>query len=432
LFTFSLTLIAAFALSVAPIWKAARYSPSLALKRNSDSWISGTRMNAGRVLSVMQVALSSILLIGAGLFIRSLVSLWTSDPGFSTQDVLIARLVPKPGGYKDLQPAVYFRQVMDDLSRVPGVRSVSISKPAPLGFEWQETVLPAASEGGPRAAVRVDLGMITPQFLQTMGIALIRGRDFSFLDDEHAPRVALVSNSLAKLLFPSSDAVGHRISIGNAADRQQIEIVGVANDANLWNIRSQHPFTVYIPLLQDPKQAGRSVVELRAPDPTSLIPIVRSHIESFGREYPFRLQPIHEEIQESLVQERVTALLAGFFGVLALILSTIGLYGLISYTVSARTAEIGVRMALGATRKNVVRLVMSDVLRIVSLGSGIGVVGGLLLSRLLSSQLYQIPAHDPGTYACVVIVMGLVGVLAAYLPARRASKIDPWLALRSE
>jgi predicted permease len=270
--------------------------------------------------------------------------------------------------------------------------------------------------------------MISPDFFKTLGIPLIHGRDFNQTDDETHPRIAIVNSSLAKRLFPDGDAIGKRIRI---ATNRNVEIVGVAGNARIFDLRDEAAPVIYFSYLQIPPKWGGLVVRTKEP-PEELAKTVGHEIESLGREYPFWTGTIAELMGQQLAKERVTSLLSGFFAFLALLLACIGLYGLMSYTVTRRTREIGIRVALGAQRVTVLWIVLRETLVLALFGIIIGIPSAFLATRLIASMLFGLSPIDLPTVASASVLLLVVALFAGFLPAWRASAVDPAAALRAE
>lgn len=414
---------------LAPAWRASREDPNLALQKSANKFSRGTG-RLGKNLIVTQVALSLVLLTAAGLFIRTLRKLRTIEPGYQTQGVLDASLYPKPGGYKNLDWVNYYRELTARISQLPGVESAGIAKMS-LGWRaWKEDV--RRSEAA-NAGVKVDFSLVMPGFFHTVGIYPERGRIFDWRDDDKAPRVAVVSRSLAKRLFGDREAIGHRLEITSEPSWQKVEIVGIASDASLYDIREHAPPTLYLPTTQFGEYMGWSQMMLRTKaNPAALANVVRQTVDSMGHEYVAKTHMIVETIDRSILRERIFAILSVFFGGLALLLAGIGLYGLMAYNVTRRTQEIGVRMALGAARREVLSMVLRETLGLTSIGIALGLAFALATSQLIANMLYGVPAQDPVTLVAVSVVLAAVAAVAGWIPARRAMLVDPMVALRYE
>lgn len=414
---------------LAPAWSATREDPNFALQKSANKFSRGTG-RLGKNLIVTQVALSLVLLTAAGLFIRTLRKLRTIEPGYQGQGVLDASLYPKPGGYKNLDWANYYRELTARISRLPGVESAGIAKMS-LGWRaWKEDVRRSEATN---AAVKVDFSLVMPGFFHTVGIYPERGRIFDWRDDDKAPRVAVVSRSLAKRLFGDREAIGQSLEITSEPSWQKVEIVGIASDASLYDIREHAPPTLYLPTTQFGEYMGWSQMMLRTKaNPAALANEVRQTVDSMGHEYVAKTHMIVETIDRSILRERIFAILSVFFGGLALLLAGIGLYGLMAYNVTRRTQEIGVRMALGAARREVLSMVLRETLGLTSIGIALGLAFALATSQLIANMLYGVPAQDPVTLVAVSVVLTAVAAVAGWIPARRAMLVDPMVALRYE
>ena len=429
-YTASATITTGILFGLASAWRATREDGNVALQQSGRTLGHGTGA-LGKGLIVTQVALSVALLACGGLFIRSLGKLRAVHPGFRTRDLLDVSLFPKPNGYKNLAMRDYYRLLLSRVSHLPGVISVGMMQTR-LGnvLEWTEGVRISGSDS---EGVQTDFEMATPEFFETAGIALLRGRSFSWQDDEQAPRVAIVSQDLAETLFPSGKAIGQRLDVMNARNWRNLQIIGVVSNASLYDIRKQKPPTVYLPSTQYVDFMGSPSMLVRTElPPAAIAGGLREAVESLGHEYISSIRTVRQNIDRSILQERITAMLSAFFGALALLLAALGLYGLMASAITQRTREIGIRMALGAERGRVLKMILRETLVLVGAGVGIGLPCALAATQLIGHMLYGLSPNDPVTLLCVVGALVAVGLLAGYLPARRAMKVDPMIALRYE
>ncbi len=429
-FTSAAAILTAVLFGLAPAWRATREEPNSALQKSSRTAGQGTG-GLGKALIVTQVALSLVLVVAAGLFLRNLEKLRAIDPGFRIRGVLNVGLMPKPGGYKNLDFVSYYRQLTERVSGLPGVASAGmIHMRLGSSYEWTEKVRPIELN---TAAIRTQFSMIMPGAFHTLGMEVLRGRDFHWQDDDHAPRVAVVSQSLAAQLFPNENVIGRHIDLTTQRKWQNLEIVGIVSDASLYDIRKHAPPTLYAPTTQYGDYMGWSEMLVQTKiAPAAMADAVRHAVESMGHEYVTGVTAVFQEINRSLLQQRIIAMLSGFFGGLALLLAAIGLYGLMAYNVTRRTREIGIRMALGAEKGDVRWMVLRETLMLTGLGLVAGLPCALVASRLIASMLYGIGPGDPVTLAVVSVVLVAVSAMAGWLPARRAIRVDPIVALRHE
>lgn len=300
-----------------------------------------------------------------------------------------------------------------------------------LGWRaWKEKIrVTDASDPG----VNVDFALVMPGFFHTLGVYLEGGRIFTWHDDDRAPRVAVVSRSLANKLFAGREAVGQRLEITTEPAWQKVEIVGVVSDASLYDIREHASPTVYVPSTQYGEIMGWSQLMLRtkAP-PATMANAVRQTVGSLGHEYVAKTHMVVDTIDRSILRERLFAILSAFFGGLALLLAGVGLYGLMAYSVTQRTREIGVRVALGAVRTDILSMILRETLGMTCIGLVVGLASALSASHLVANMLYGISTQDPLTLAAVSVVLAAVAAVAAWIPARRAMRVDPMVALRHE
>lgn len=434
--TLSVAILTAIVFGVGPAWRCSREDPAFVLQQNGRNSGGGSG-KLGKALIVAQVALSLVLLMGAGLFVRSFQRLRSVNFGFDKSGLFEVTLNPQPGGYDNLDMRSYHKQLLQRIALIPGVTSVSyadVSIPSPQ--LWHETV--SASSADPISGTHFPAvgTMVSSEFFRTLRIPLLAGREFGDTEDHNHPRVAIVSRSLADRLFPNGEAIGKSIRFGFMPDFQNIQIVGIAANARISNLRDAAPPVVYFSYLQGFQQwgdvrNGDLLVRTSGP-PEALAKTVDTEIESLGHEYALETKSITQTTSRVLVEERVTAMLSAFFAALALLLASIGLYGLMAYAVTRRTREIGVRVAVGAQRKNVLWLVLRETLTLTLLGIAIGIPSALVAARLIASMLFGLSPNDVPTIIGVSLLLLAVAFFAGYLPARRASAIDPMVALRTE
>jgi predicted permease len=356
----------------------------------------------------------------------------SSDLGFQIDNVLEVSLYPRPSAYQeDFDMNRYHDQLLERVSGIPGVLSAGYSNNSLIGGReagWQDDVSPESDDPGITVKVRSYGTMISPDFFRTLGIPLVRGRDFNRTDDERHPHVAIVNSSLAERLFPDGDVIGKRIRI---VALRNVEIVGVAGNARIFDLRDRAAPVIFLSYLQSRPYWGGLVVRTMEP-PEGLAKTVGHEIDSLGREYPFWMGTIAEVMSRQLAKERAIAMLSSFFAVLALLLASLGLYGLMSYAVTRRTREIGIRMALGAQPENILWIVLREVLTLALIGIAIGIPCALAASRWIASMLFELSSSDLPTLLSVSLLLLAVALLAGYLPARRACAVDPIVALRGE
>ena len=385
----------------------------------------------GKSLIVAQVALSLVLLLGAGLLVNSFHRLRTIDSGFRTQNVLEIGLNPVPRGYEGINFTSYRRELLAGMARLPGVISVAFSETEIPGAQDYDRDMISPTAEAVTSAHMMAIGVrVSPKFFSTMGISLLQGRDFTDADDEHQPRFAIVNRSLASRLFPGGNAVGQSVRFSVMPEYQSVQIVGVVDDARVLNLRDATAPALYFCAYQEQVQAGNLIVRTTQ-SADALATAAGREIGSLGHEYALHTKTIDQVIGQDLVEERVTATLSAFFAGLALMLASIGLYGLMSYAVVRRTREIGVRVAMGAQRGNILWIVLRETLTLALGGIAMGVPAGLAASRLIASMLFGVTASDLPTVVIISALLLVVSLVAGYLPAFRASNIDPIHALRT-
>jgi len=444
-FTIIVSLLTAVLFGLVPAWRATSLDLATALKQSKRHTGTVSRLSKGLV--VTQVALSLLLLIGAGLFIRTMYNLQRVNLGFNQENLLLFALQPQQGGYKDERLVQFYNQLFERLDSLPGVRSATFGRVPLIAHYMYNTglLLPGETEssGGEHIANRQ---MIRENYFSTMEIPLLRGRSFTAQDTARAPNVAIVNQAFASKFFPTEEVLGKRVN--DPETKREIEIIGVVADTKYASQRDDIEPLLYTHWLQEGEEIGEMYFALRsASEPTALVSSVRQAVQELDSNLP--VTNVSSQVarsQESLGQERLYAKLLSFFGGLALLLAAIGLSGVLAYSVAQRTNEIGIRMALGAQAANVLRLVIWQGMKLVLLGLAAGALTGYGLKRLLASQyfeprawqrevaeqLYGVTGTDPLTFAAVASLLTLVALAACWLPARKASRVDPLTALRHE
>jgi predicted permease len=431
-FTLGVTLLSSLLFGLAPSLQATRPNLIPALK-NEMAVVSGScrRWELSRLLVILQVALSLALLVGAGLFARSLRNLKTVDIGYNTDQVITMALDPAQNGYKIERLRNFYDQLSERLAALPGVKTTTFTRNAPMSGSYSRFGI-EVSGYQPRSGeeMAVLFNQIGPQFFATFGTPLLLGREFSAQDTPESPKVVIVNHSLARHFIGAESPLGKRITLENYKD---LEIVGVVADAKYRDLKEAAPLTAYIPYSQY-DQLGQRILCVRATGATgALVATIRQEVRNLDPNLPvFNVKTFAEQINESVSQERLVALLSSFFGLFALLLASLGLYGVMAYSVARRTNEIGVCMALGAERRDVIWLVMRESLLLVAVGVSIGLAIALAMARLVSTLLFGLTPTDPLTIALATMLMIGVAAIAGYLPARRASRVDPLVALRCE
>jgi predicted permease len=432
LFTTAVSLATGILFGLAPALRATRLDLTTALKDNARS-LSGSRSLLTKALIVAQVAMSLMLVIGAGLFVRTLRNLQGVAVGFNRESLLLFRVDPRLSGYNSAQIANLYRQMIERIEAVPGVHSATISRhPLLSGSSRTSKVSVQGQTSQSGEDVNVYVNLVGANFFETMEIPILIGRGIRRPDDEGAPRVAVINQTMARQYFGDQNPVGQRFGFGGPEASGQIEIVGVAADAKYTNLRRDIPPTAYTPYLQEtPGQVNFAV--RAAGDAIALTGSIREAVREVDQNLPlFDVKTQNQQADQSLAQERLFATLSSFFGGLALLLASIGLYGMMSYSVARRTNEMGIRMAVGAGPGDVIRLVMRETLTLGLIGLGAGLGAALGTTHLIASMLYGVTPNDPITILFATMLLLAVAAVAGYLPGRRASQVDPMIALRSE
>lgn len=436
-FTVAIALLTSLFFGLTPALQASKINLVQTLKDGSRGQSGGQRASRVRgALVVAEVALSLVLLIGAGLMIKSLAHLLRVDPGFKADRALTMNISLLGSKYPSANQQIsFFDEVRQRVQVLPGIESVGLISSAPLsggvyagGFSIEGREGASANED-----LSADRRMISPEYFNALGIPLIRGRYFTERDNQGSTGVAIVSDSFARQFLSKADPIGMRIKLGGRdSTRPWLSIVGTAGDVRDTALESDPRPCVYLPYSQFPA-SSMSLVVRTAVDSRTLLPAIRSEVWAIDKDQPVTdVKTMDEYVSDSVSPRRANALLLAVFAVLAFVLASIGVYGVMAYSVTQRVREIGIRMALGAQRPDVIRLIVGSAMTLVLAGVGIGIASALALSRVLSSLLYGVSATDPMTFALISVLLVSVASLASYIPARRATKVDPMIALRCE
>jgi predicted permease len=430
-FTLGVTLLTGVLFGLAPALQATRANLVSSLKDTS----AGSRFRVHRfalrdVLVVSQLALSLVLLVGAGLFVRSLQHALDFDPGFASQNLVIASLETGGSGLTREQGPSFYRDVIERARTIPGVEAATLSAVVPISGGGQRRNAQLESyQAQPNEDTEINTNVVGSDYFNTMKISIVSGRDFTSQDRAGAPGVVIVNEELSRRYF-NQNALGKRIRL--SSDGPQLEVVGIVRTAKYRDLREDPLPFIYIPLGQE-YNSGMALMVRTSGDPLALVPGLRSEIRSLNKDVPvFAVETMSQRIGDQLAPERMIAVLLSVFGGAALFLAAIGIYGVMGYSVAQRTHEIGIRMALGAKRSDILRLVVRQGLVLTLIGVGVGLVLAVISTRVLKTLLFGISPNDPLTFGAIVLLLGGVSVLACYLPARRATRVDPLVALRYE
>jgi predicted permease len=437
-FAFGATVVTGVLFGLVPALQAARPRLAATLKDQAGSVAGGGALRLRKALVVAQVALSLLLLIGAGLFIRSIQRLMTVDLGFRAEQLVTFALDPTLNGYSGAHGRALAEALLDRLRATPGVDSVAISAIGPLGAGgWDNWITVEGYKTAESETIDPYFNAVSPGYFETLGIHLIAGRDFEARDlppvnpgRELASRVAIVSEAFARKYFPGGQAIGRHIGLGkDLGTPTPIEIIGVSRNARIIKMRAEPPLQVFLP---GDGAAGTILVRTRL-DPAQILPTLRGVVHAIDPNLPmFAARTGEGMIQQSTRNERLMASLSAVFGTLATLLATVGLYGVLAYTVTRRTREIGIRMALGALRSHVSWLVLREVLLLAAAGMAIALPTAWWLGRFVESQLYDVAAMDPAAITVAMAGLGTVALLAGLVPTLRATRINPIRALRQD
>ena len=432
IFTVAVTLLTGLLFGLMPALHATRVDLSWALKdRTGQPRKKGGWFNLRKALVVVQVALSLIALAGAGLFLRSLQNAQQIHPGFESRNLFMISFDLAGQKYDEARGREYFQQLIERVTAVPQVKAAAVASAPLFGGDVMRTVFAEGQNVNDRRNGRLTaLLRVGPSYFDAIHMPIMRGRAFNERDRANTPMVAVVNETMARRLWPNEDALGKRFRC--FGETWVIEVVGIARDAKYFTLGEEPMSFMYFPLLQHYTPAATLHVRTEG-DPSKVIGVVRGQMQALDRSMPLvNVNTIGQVMQAVLWPARMGATLLAVFGFLALLLAAIGLHGVMSYSVSQRTQEIGIRMAMGAQSKDVLKLVLGQAGLIVLAGGMLGLTGAYMAARVLSSLLYGVGSGDLPALAGTTLILVAVAMLASYLPARRASRIDPVVTLRNE
>ena len=448
LFTLAVTVVTGLVFGLAPALQSTRPDVGRTLKDQAGAVVGGGHGRLRNALVVTQVALSLLLLIGAGLFLRSLKNLSNLGPGFSAERLVGFNIDPSLNGYTPQRINSFYQELTDNLGAIPGVKSVAVASMRIMeDNEWDsgltaEGYSPTKPDDHPQAY----MNQIGPGYFATLGVPIVAGRDFRLTDNrmikradatddfDTTPTTVMINEKFAQKFFAGRNPLGMHLGFGtDPGTHMDMEIIGVVKDIKYTNLRDEIPIQAYVPYMNSPYLGGMTIYVRTVGESQQLMTSIRAKVREMDTNLPiYAIRTMETQISNSLSTERMIASLSTVFGFVATVLAIIGLYGVMSYSVAQRTREIGIRMALGAEQRKVIGMVMREVLLLIAIGVGIGVPAALLLTRIVKSQLYGLEAHDPWTVGLATGLLAMVACAAGYIPALRASRVDPMKALRYE
>jgi putative ABC transport system permease protein len=436
LFTLLVSLLTAVLFGLAPAWQATRLNLNEALKEGGRNASAG-RGRLRNLLVVGEIAVALVLLLGAGLVLKSFYRLLQVDPGFDPANVLTLRLALSPEQYPEgRQQRAFYEQVLSRIEALPGVQAAGAVHNLPMSGSGNTRNF--AIEGLPEPQLNVDFYQASPHYFSAMGMRLVNGRFFTHDDREEQPRVAIINETLQRRFFPNQDPLGKRIKLGNPTGPfPWLSIAGVVRDVKQNELDEETKPALYVHYLQPPLPNWRFqslyLTVRTQSDPLNLLAAVRGAVQALDKDQPiYRVATLEQLLRRSLAARKFSMLLLALFAALALALAVIGLYSVLAYAVTQRTREIGIRLALGAQASDVLKLVVQQGMALTLMGVALGLVASFGLTRLLKTLLFGVSATDPVTYVAIVLLLAGVALLACFVPARRATRVDPLVALRSE
>jgi len=432
-FTLAVSLVTGVIFGLAPALQASKPDLNESLKEGGRTSADSRRNRFRSLLVVSEVALSLVLLIGAGLMVMSFSRLLQVSPGFNPDNVLTVGLSLPDSKYKEDQYAAFYKQVLDRVGALPGVESAAAITNLPFG-DGNISLTFRRTDGPPMLPSEQPASIVhasSPGYFQTMGIPLLKGRDFTEQDTEKSPGVLIINEAMARQHFQGEDPIGKTMIIGYG-DPVPREIIGVVGDVKHVGLANDARVELYAPHAQTPWSFITLVVRSTS-DTAGLLTMIRREVQAVDKDQPVaNVRTMRERVSNSIAQPRFYTMLLGVFAAVALVLAAVGVYGVMSYSVTQRTREIGIRMALGANRRDIVKLVIRQGMMPAIIGVAIGVAAAFALTRLMASLLFAVSATDPVTFAAISLLLAAVALVACYIPARRATRVDPMIALRYE
>ena len=430
-FALGLSVLTGVLFGLIPAVQGTRHGVAENLKDQAAAVIGG-QTGFRRGLVVAQIALSLVLLISAGLFLRSLSNVENINAGFRTDHLISFSIQPSFSGYNQARTVALFGQLQQNIAGLPGVRAASLSQIGALAGDSDSSSIEIAGREPKQGQDHsVNNNFIGPGYFATMGIPLLTGRDFNQQDSAAAPRVAIANETMARSFFGDDNPLGQRVLFSR--DKTTITIVGVVRDSKYASLRETPKPVLYFPYTQHPTAPKMTFYARTVRDPASMARSLQQQVHQMDASLPvFEVHTMEQQIDESIFTDRLVAALSTAFGALATILAAVGLYGVIAYMVALRTREIGIRMALGADRRRILHIVMREVALLAAIGIIIALAAGLAVGRIIGSQLFGVSGHDPAVFIAATTALALVAALAGYIPALRATRVDPLVALRYE
>jgi putative ABC transport system permease protein len=432
-FTFAISLLSSGVFGLAPALLGSKPDLNEALKESQRQGSGGLRRNRLRsLLVVIEVALTLVLLFGAGLLVRSLMQLHKIELGFETENVLTMRVtLPRAKYTSGQQLKEFFQQVTDRVAAAPGVEAVGLVDLLPLGGGDAKTQLTIEEPSAAGSQIGASVRSVNHDYFRALGIPLLGGRYFTEHDDQSAPRAAIINQALAQRLWPGEVALGKRVRI-SGQDSPQAEIVGVVGNVRHWIFNSQQLLEIYSPYLQRPTRSAYLTIRSSA-RPDNLVAAIRREVLAVDKDQPvYNIKTLDERLADNFAGRRLPMFLMSLFAGLALALAAAGIYGVLSYLVAQRTQEIGVRIALGAKPRDIRKLVVGQGLALIAIGVALGLIAAVALKRVMVGLVYEVSGADPWTFAAITLLLTAVALVACWIPARRAMKVDPIIALRHE